>query len=501
MYGADIAPKRSDMPGLTITRGSGSVIMKENLKVLLRWNRTAYKTVEVLYENALLLRHIVEQGLAGIALGRGVGTSHARTRQSAMTWEVPFSFGEGPEDLINWLRARGITVAEGGHTFYIAPQDALRNIIPRVVASYPPQAGFKILKDCRHPLEARYLHKHRRSLTLLRRLIGTPQDQLIAANYMYLAGIGPRVWDLTCWENQGKRCTVFVVDHVAGCCPSIEQSTTFLERLTRLDRDSHLRILMPDWKNNADFMPPDCHSNLIYSRALGRAQYVDFQNFAVRDRTSWSREIASNGIPRDSVSRLTRRSDAADRPLPIVQSGRKRDKQSAFVIGALQESLRTLTGRIVLDVGCGNGTRLHAALVAGAAWGVGWDRTAIVADTQALLFSLGTTRFTLIDAELHPNYRLENDLPLHLEHQRSGAVVFYSAGLKRIDVLRSLSATRWEALVYEGDGSERMEDIVSRLASHSSGMLLEVVASCLIAADSRGSRPLMVIRRKSLPAA
>ena len=91
-------------------------------------------------------------------------------------------------------------------------------------------------------------------------------------------------------------------------------------------------------------------------------------------------------------------------------------------------------------------------------------------------------------------------MPRHLEHQRSGAVVIYSAGMKRIDVLRSLSTTRWEALVYEGDGSERMEDIVRRLASHSSDMSLEVVASCHIADDSRGSRPLMVIRRKSLSA-
>ena len=71
----------------------------------------------------------------------------------------------------------------------------------------------------------------------------------------------------------------------------------------------------------------------------------------------------------------------------MVQSGRTLDKRPAFVIGALQESLRTLTGRIVLDVGCGNARTLHAALVAGAAWG-GWDRAAVVADTQALLFSL-----------------------------------------------------------------------------------------------------------------
>jgi hypothetical protein len=189
MSGADIAPRRSDMPGMTLARGSGSVIMKENLKVLLRWNRTTYKAVEAVYENALLLRHIVEQGLTGVALGRGVGTSHTRTRQSVMTWHVPFSMGGGPEDVIGWLRARGITVSEGGHTFYIAPQAALGNVIPQIVASYPRDAGFKILKDCRHPFEARYLYKHRRSLKLLRRLIGTPQDQLIAANYMYLLGV------------------------------------------------------------------------------------------------------------------------------------------------------------------------------------------------------------------------------------------------------------------------------------------------------------------------
>jgi SAM-dependent methyltransferase len=499
--GADTGQKRFDVSELTVTRSTGSVFTKENLKVLLRWNRTAYKAAEVMYENSLLLRHVVEQGLGGVALGRRVGASLVRDRQSVTTWDVPFSAWGDPQHLIGWLRSRGIRVSEGGHTFYIAPQDALRNVIPRAVASYPKQAGFKILKDCRHPLEARYLYKHRRSLRLLRRLIGTPQDQLIAANYMYLMGIGPRVWDLTCWESQGARCAVFVVDHVAGSRPTIEQCTSFRQRLGQLNRDSDLRVLIPHWEKDADFMPPDCNSNLIYSSALGRAQYVDFQNFAVRDRASWSREVPSTSASRDDGSRVTRRPESTDRPpAAMVRSDRKDGRRWSFIIGALRKSLQTLTGRLVLDVGCGSGTTLHAALVAGAAWGVGWDRADVVADTQALLFSLGTTRFTLVGADLHANYRLEDDVPLHLQHRLTGAVVFYSAGLKGIDSLRSLSTIRWDALVYEGGASERPDDIVRRLDPHSSDTLLEVVASCHIADGPHGSRPVMVIRRKPLSA-
>ena len=232
---------------------------KQTVKGLLRWNHTAYKTAEAVYENSMLLRHILQQGLGASAIGHRVPQSRARARQSVTTWRVPFPPFDSAADLIEWLRAQGVTVNEGGHTFYVGPQDAIRQLLPTIVAAYPQQSGFKILKDCRHPVEARYLHKHRRSLQLLKRVIGRPQDQLVPANYMYALGIGPRVWDLACWEAHGRHCAVFVVDHVVGSEPTLDQCRSFLHRLKQLNTDTHLRIIIPDWERHEDFTPPRLH--------------------------------------------------------------------------------------------------------------------------------------------------------------------------------------------------------------------------------------------------
>jgi hypothetical protein len=155
-----------------------------------------------------------------------------------------------------------------------------------------------------------------------------------------------------------------------------------------------------------------------------------------------------------------------------------------------------LAERIVLHVGCGIGTTLHAALLAGAAWSVGWDRADVVADAQEFLVSLGTTRVTLIGADLDEKYRLQDDAPRHLQHQLTGAVVFYSAGLQRIGTLRSLSTLPWGALVYEGDPTERADDIVRALERLLKSDL-HVVAACEAGGGAHGGGPLIVIRHKS----
>jgi hypothetical protein len=132
-------------------------------------------------------------------------------------------------------------------------------------------------------------------LKILNHLIGTPHDQLITANYMWSLGLGPKVWGLTCWESQGAVCTVFVVEHVSGRPPRAEECTEFLQRLTELNERSRLRVLIPRWQDNPDFAPPNCNGNLIYSEALGRAQYVDFQNFGLTGRGNDVDPIASTG--------------------------------------------------------------------------------------------------------------------------------------------------------------------------------------------------------------
>ena len=447
---------------------------KEHLKHYLRHNGLAYMTAEVLYENALYVPFILRRRLSAAVRGLRTGGFSAPPGQAVITWDVPFPRYDRPGDLVTWLRSRGVEVSEGGHTLYLPPQAALGRIIPSVVDFYPAHAGFKILKDFRDPLRARYIYKHPRSLRMLKTLIGAPRDQLIAANYMHAMGIGPRVWDVCGWKARGKQCTVFVVDHVPGFQPSLEQCVAFLAHLDDLNARSHLRILVPRWQQSMDFQPPDCNHNLLYSEVLGRVQYVDFQNFGLRDRSAWWRETATARKPEDAPSPNSR---------------------------APRNAAMEVRGRLVLDVGCGDGMRLHTALAGGASWGIGWDGPDTVHRASARLLSHGSTRFNLVAADLNEPRRLLDDVPAGLRPLLPRAVVFCLASRRHPGLLAGVFAIPWSVLVCEGDASEGPDEITSRLQSlarSDRSLSLEVVTASRISAESGTPRPQVIVRRRGV---
>ena len=378
------------------------MIAKAQLKAYLSRNDAAYWTAAVLYEYAQYPAHIWRQGLTRRALGlRG-----RRTRDGAQTmldWRVDLPAIGTPQDLGRWLRAKGLSVCEGGHAFYVAPQPGLADLFPPVVDFYPRQSGFKILKDFRHPTRARYLYKDRYALRFLSRLIGSPQDQVLAANYLYAGGAGARLWDLASWTFHDTCCTVFVVEHIDGVRPDAAQCAEFLSRLRRLDASSLLRVLVPRWTETEDFAPPDCNRNLIYSAAHGRAIYVDFQNFGLTDYGAWVSELAANARP-----------EAADAKTRVDDWN------------ALQESLRrsgeTVAGRVVADVECRDAAILSRSLAAGAAWVVGWCSVADARRIEHALLARGMTRFTLLTSGAAEG--VPADAPAPLRARLHDAVVF-----------------------------------------------------------------------------
>jgi hypothetical protein len=356
-----------------------------------------------MYENALYPAHIVRQGLTRTAFRLREHPRSESVSQTVLTWNVTRQGMRSPLDLIAQLRGRGVAIAEGGHTFYVPPHPAVRELLPEVAMFYPGGAGFKILKDLREPHRARYLFRHRQWLRILQRLIGTPHDQLVAANYMYALGIGPRVWDLTCWRVGDQCCTVFVVDHIVGRLPSSQECDAFLNRLEHLNGSSHLRILIPEWQRHEDFKPPDCHGNLVYSDWLGRTQYVDFQNFGLAGQSAWAREAASTLAP----------TSASD---PETMS-------HASLTACLRRHAVTPDGRLVVDAACRTGTMVRRLLAAGAAWGVGLCEPDAAAAIEASLLSTGMTRFTLIPRPGDSNVCVTDLLPAHLHGRLENAIV------------------------------------------------------------------------------
>ncbi|HEX5081455.1 MAG TPA: lipopolysaccharide biosynthesis protein [Blastocatellia bacterium] len=439
------------------------------------------------YQTIVFLIHVSRQGLWRAMRGsRRSAAGH--TGQMEMTWDAPFpSCGDAPE-LINWLRSQGISVSEGAHTFYLPPQEGLRDFIPEIVNFYPPGCGFKVLKNAGPPGQTAYLVKEHTPFSLIGRLVGAPQDQLVLANYLYSLDIGPRVWDLACWKGQSNYYTVFVVDHVNGEYSTTEQCLPFLDHLKQLSANSHLRVLLPNWEKNEDFTPPDCNRNLIYSNKLGRVQYIDFQSFCLTGFDAWLNEVVSNangayGGGMEAALRKGKRSisrAASDYAGEWLQ----------FITGAFRQSSLSMYQRIVLDVGCGSGLALHASLTAGAAWGLGWDHPGAVVSAHDLLFSLGTTRFSLLRANLHQKYRLEDDIPVRFQSRLADAVVFVH---KVVGVPESLRSMPWRILVYEGDESDRLEDGYDSLKPLLDADVSVIAASHI--ASHAGCAPIIILYR------
>jgi hypothetical protein len=463
----------------------------------LRHNFRRYPFAYDLYRNALFFTHALREGIWLARLGFSLNKNLSNLRQKVMQWDVAFPVLHTPAEAVSWLRSQGIHLNEGMHTIYVPPQKRLGNLIPSVVDFYPPNSGFKILKDFHPPSEANYVAQHSRSF-LQSKLIGTPLDQLITANYMYALGLGPRVWDVCCWKSFGKLYTVFVVEHIHGSSPSRDNWMDFMKRLKQILSKSSLRIVQPRWKWNADFACPHCNHNLVQPNDLGCPRYVDFQTFAMTSSLDWTKEIIAEarGVFHFGAGRPFRGTRYLYQSVPKISRGGKRNtnKRWAFILSQFSKAGIDLRDRVVLDVGCNAGMMLHAALNAGAGWCIGWDRPVVVEYAQNLLLSLGSSRFHLIGGNLHPDYPIEKDVPINLRNSLNESVVFYLSARQHMGLLNSLQKIPWRILVYEGHQRERLDDIPTVLGSFLTSDV-HTLTSAKIADGDSGARPIVILQR------
>jgi hypothetical protein len=419
-------------------------------------------------------------------------------QQHPLTWHVPLPALEDPRDLVQYLRDYDLPVREGRNTIYLPPGERLAGLVEAQQGTYPASAGFKILKRFGSPAETNYLVRQSR-LRARARLIGTPMDQLVTANYLHALGLGPRVWDVACWMTGDAAYTVFVVDHVDGRAPTPDEYAGFLADLRGVIARTQLRIVLPGWKTSSDFLLPDCNRNLVITEDARRSQYIDFQNFCLTDRSAWTREVlaAATSDFHFGRGRLLRGSRYLYQSVPGTRTTGKRDvsARSRWLAAALGDAGLGLHQRVVLDVGCNSGMMLQAALAAGARWGLGWDRPAVVRHAEPLLLSLGASRFHLYGAELHPSYRLEDDIPSRLRPALEEAIVLYLSVRQHVGLLDSLRRIPWRALVYEGHQGESLDALPGLL-----GPLLRDGVGCVstsLAADGDSApRPLALLVRQ-----
>jgi len=414
----------------------------QRIKFFLREHRIVFLLALIpyrAYENVLYLGVLIREGLWKQVIPWR-GSSVRRPRQAYMKWNVLFPQCRNPQQLLAWFKEQGIEVREGGHTLYIPPQEKLQDVIPSIASFYPANSGFKILKDFRGPASARYFYKHRRSLIVLGRMIGTIQDQIDTANFLSLAGVGPRLIDLTYWQSPTQHFTVFVVQDVGQTCPARDDYNSAIDRLKRLHCESDLRVLLPDWEQNEDFQPPHCNGNLIYSQALGHSLYVDFQNFRVKHaRGPWH----VNG---DSTNQFQTEPSVWRRASTVAE-----------------ENDLSLAGRLVLDIDCTGPMLIADALRSGASWCLGWTDLSSTPKLNDLLLSSGLTRFTLRTFDSEPGCHFMAGMGPAMLARLNEAVVFCDVDKINDQKLARLTTTPWRLLACTSSDRALATDLVRRL--------------------------------------
>jgi hypothetical protein len=354
---------------------------------------------------------------------------------------------------------RQLRVARGSNAIYLPLDDSDRKTVG-FPSNYPNTAGIKILLDMRPPQEARYLHPSKTSTTRLSAL-GNLRDNLVAASYLYAAGMGPRVWDLVAVSTaDGAVGSAFVIDHVeAQRDPTDADIEEFLATLDAHLARGVLSVTYPGWRTTADFTRPDCNRNLIVG-ASGPL-YVDFQNFRV-DQKAWLISLAESNaqISHFGDSRRGRPSTYLYQSIPGLDESAKRNVARRWrrLTAALSESHISVDGRVVLDVGTNIGMILHYALANGARWALGWDQPGVARAAESILLALGDTRFDIAGANLSPLHSLSQDVRSELLPMLDESVVFYLSVHRHIGFVEELSAQTWRALVYEGHDGESVAE-------------------------------------------
>lgn len=447
------------------------------------------KLLRALYRDSRFLAVAIKNGMTARLLRvRDSGKS-----QQALVWSTPTNIAN-LEELRSRARALGLVAAEGKFAIYFPPQPQLSRLFGEAATFYPNDAGFKILKALREGPDVQYVED---PSAIRRRLSGSLRDNLLAASFLHVHGLGPRIYDLTTLRFGEVSAMAYVVEHVEGGELPLEEARGALAAIDKLVGSGPLRITVPNWKQTGDFRLPACNGNLL-AGPDGAPRYVDFQNFAV-DECRWTRDAAGRSAAtlHFGGGRAFRGSRYLYQAIPRVGRPGKRSTAHrwARLCQLFKEVNLSSTGRVVLDVGCNSGMMLQEALKDGALWGLGWDRPEVAPMASEILYSLGSTRFSITPAVLSEEYDLERDIPMHCRGRLSESVVFYLSVRQHFGMMDSLRSVPFRLLVYEGHQGEKLEELDRHLAPVLMGGG-EIAAQTVMADGDSAGRPLAIVVRK-----
>lgn len=361
--------------------------------------------------------------------------------------------------LVAQLVASNLVYAAGGNAVYLPPATVDATEFRLIRDYYPPDAGLKIVRDPGGIDESNYISGQSRS-AFNKKLTSNHGYLSLAANLLFLSELGPRLYDLVELSIGGRTWTAYVVQHVNGREPTMEECKEGLKRIQALEKTGAFQITLPQGYKHKDFACPGCNGN-AWTTEDGRFLYVDFQNFVLGSYDVFLSELA------ERASHDTHFGDESVlwggrflyQSVPGLQMPSRRNvDQRVTVIERLMENagLR-LENRLVLDVGCNIGMVMAEYLKKGAQWCHGWDMPPMAYHAEKMLLALGCTRFSLTGGEIRGTQSLEDDLPDFLRPLLTGCVVSYLAIRRHVGWLEALGRIRWSHLIYEDHQGDNFE--------------------------------------------
>jgi hypothetical protein len=388
--------------------------------------------------------------------------------QSPQTFELSSEVLITTHHLFEYLNSTGTAYREGGHAIYLPPQSFRSGIFSDVAVNYPPDAGLKIVKNQGGVDQSSYLTGSAKGDSRIHTTMVHGHRHLsLVANLFYLKDVGPRLYDLINLKSGEEMWAAYVVQDVGDKVPTDDECKRGLQKLHEMDESHLVRVILPEGFKDEEFECPGCSDNAFIDHA-GNFRYIDFQNFRLVNYGSFLADLASHAAEQTHFgdTLLVRGKRYLYQSVPGVKLPAKRDVENRMKTLRMlsDEAGVSVSGNLVLDVGCNIGMMMAQYLKLGAKWCHGWDRLSVVPNTERMLLALGCTRFSTTGTDLAPSRSLLADLPNHVKNLVDGCAVSYLAVRGHLDWLDDLGRIPWSFMIYEGHEGETLDEFQGHLS-------------------------------------
>lgn len=445
------------------TIGRLILFVKNSLKK--RLGPIGYKKLYVRYYIFITAFYIMTNSI-NRTLFRRIFSHKGKPRQKYITWETNFPSFQDFSFFKKYLDQNHISYSEGGCTIYIPPQPDLDKYFGKMIKFYPPEAGYKILKDFCAPDRANYLKYNHEVSWQEVKLVSNASNLLDVACTLEILGLGPRVFDLVELKACETVMTCFVGTHIKGQNVTADDVNIFLKKIDSKSVKSILGTIVP-YKNHphSDFQPPNCNNNLVKDDQ-GHLLYIDFQQFGLLDPARLPTQIVnseSGKLSFGDVNFLRSNQPYVYQSIPGIRVAARRDTNHRWqkIKNLLSGANIDVNNRLILDICCNTGMMLSMPLSEGALWGLGWDLPQVAETAIQLQRSLGYSRIDIIKASLTADYSLLADIDERFISYLNESIVFYLAANNHIGLLSELAKIPWRVLIFEGHEDNHQEGYIN----------------------------------------